>query len=203
MIQTSSCFCQRHCGSGIFPTNRPAAPRGHSLPGTGGEQHAGFPHHIGLPQGQSGCAVRPVLAGIGVVPAGGAGEARSRGVGLHSGVAQGVGKRSLRYGPERHQSTLHRRSSTAACPHRRPPAARWCRGKHLSTCVGNSRASRPPPQALSWPRRPAQDTSASIAPTLLPTSAKCCTSSGFSALPSTLLSRYDSHFLSTWYPPSL
>ena len=32
-------------------------------------------HHIGLPQGQSGSAVGPVLAGIGVVPAGGSGEA--------------------------------------------------------------------------------------------------------------------------------
>ena len=29
-------------------------------------------------------------------------------------------------------------------------------------------------------------------------SVNCCTSSGLSPLPSTLLSRYDSHFLSTW-----
>ena len=75
---------------GVLPTNRPAAPRGHSLPGAGCEQHAGFPHHLGLPKGQSGCAVGPVHAGIGVVPAGGTGEAGSRGVGRHQGEGQRI-----------------------------------------------------------------------------------------------------------------
>ena len=37
-----------------------------------------------------------------------------------------------------------------------------------------------------------------LSATLLPVSVKCCTSSGSSGLPKTLLSRYDSHFFRTW-----
>ena len=80
-------YCVR---GGVLPANRPAAARGHSVPGTGSEQYAGFPYHLGLPQGQSGYAVGPVPAGIGVVPAGGSGEAGSRCVGRHQGEGERI-----------------------------------------------------------------------------------------------------------------
>ena len=65
MVKVASARLLRR--GGVLPTSRPASPRGHSLPGTGSEQHARFPHNLGLPQGQSGYTVGPVPAGIGVV----------------------------------------------------------------------------------------------------------------------------------------
>ena len=46
-------------------------------------------------------------------------------------------------------------------------------------------------------------TNIKIPPIRRAVSVKCCTSSGSIDLPNTFFSRYDSHFLSTWYPPSL
>ena len=38
----------------VFTTHGPPAPLGHRLPGTGGQQHARLPHHLGLQEGSSG-----------------------------------------------------------------------------------------------------------------------------------------------------
>ena len=64
---------------GLLEAYRPASPRGHRLPGAGGQQHAGLPHHLRLPQGPSGGVGGVVPAGTGVVPAGRTGEAGARG----------------------------------------------------------------------------------------------------------------------------
>ena len=73
---------------GLLPAHRPEAPRGHRLPGVGGQQHSRLPHHLRLSQGPSGSLGRTVPSGIGTVPGGGAGEAGPRGPGQHQGEGQ-------------------------------------------------------------------------------------------------------------------
>ena len=48
---------------GLVPSHRPTAPRGHRLPGAGGQQHPRLSHRLRLSQGPPGSVV-------GVVPAG-------------------------------------------------------------------------------------------------------------------------------------
>ena len=72
-------------GLASLTPHRPASPRGHRVPGTGGEQHTQFPDYLGLSQGQPGGVVRLVPAGAGAVPAGGIGEAGTRGPGWDQG----------------------------------------------------------------------------------------------------------------------
>ena len=73
---------------GVLPKNRHAAPRGHRLPGPGGQQHAGFPHRLRPSQRPSGGPGESVRASAGPVPAGRAGQAGPRGTGRDQGQSQ-------------------------------------------------------------------------------------------------------------------
>ena len=61
--------------SGVLSQDCSSSPRGHRLPGAGGQQHAGLPYYLRLPEGPPGSVGRPVPAGVGTVLEGGPGEA--------------------------------------------------------------------------------------------------------------------------------
>ena len=70
------------------PVALPSVPRGHRLPGAGGQQHSRLPHRLRLSQGPSAGVGGPVPAGAGAVSAGGTGEAGPCGPGRDQGAGQ-------------------------------------------------------------------------------------------------------------------
>ena len=78
--------------TGVASSRRIArrSARGHRLPGAGGQQHAGLPHRLRLPQGPPGSAGQSVRAGTGSLPAGGPSEAGGCGLGRDESQGQRI-----------------------------------------------------------------------------------------------------------------